>query len=340
MRRLYRRRRIAVVLSAVALVAVVLLTLRGEGRQAADAQGTGSEEDAAAPPPELPGGGRELFPEHRVVSFYGAPQADELGELGIGTPASAVRRLREQAKPYETEERPVLLALELIATIADASPGEDGLYQTRQEPAVVRKYLTAAREAGALLVLDIQPGRSDFMSEAKALRRFLDEPDVGLALDPEWRMGPDEVPGQTIGSVEAAEVNRVAKYLGRLVERHNLPEKLLLIHQFTGDMIVNREELKAPPGVDLTLNVDGVGGPSLKRKKYRELVRLDSRERPGDASPAGAGAGDGGAGNRPGGGASLRFPVGFKLFYEEDTDLLSPEQVLGLSPPPDLVIYE
>ena len=299
----------------------MLVALRGGG-EANDAAGAGAEDEATA---ELPGGGRELFPARRLVSFYGAPQDDALGTLGVGTPAEAARRLREQAEPYATDERPVLPALELIATIADAAPGADGLYQRRQEDGVIRDYLRAARAEEALLVLDIQPGRSTFMREVRAYREFLEEPDVGLALDPEWRMGAEEVPGQTLGSVDAAEVNEVARYLSGIVEGEGLPEKLLLVHQFTTDMIRNRQDLEAAPGVALTLNADGFGDQRLKRERYQRLVRLDSTdagERDSEAEP------------------TLRFPVGLKLFYEEDSNLLSPAQVMRLSPPPDVVVYE
>ena len=86
--------------------------------------------------------------------------------------------------------------MELIAVVAAAHPGEDGRYNLRQPDSVIRRYLKAARKAKALLILDIQPGRSDFFTETKRLRKWLKEPDVGLALDPEWRMAPGEVPGQ------------------------------------------------------------------------------------------------------------------------------------------------
>ncbi len=61
---------------------------------------------------------------------------------------------------------------------------------------MIRRYLKAARKAKALLILDIQPGRSDFFTETKRLRKWLKEPDVGLALDPEWRMGPARSPAR------------------------------------------------------------------------------------------------------------------------------------------------
>ena len=48
----------------------------------------------------LPRGGRRMFPDFRVVAYYGAPQDKQLGELGIGTPAQAGRKLLRQAAPY------------------------------------------------------------------------------------------------------------------------------------------------------------------------------------------------------------------------------------------------
>src|ERR687892_1016271 len=58
---------------------------------------------------ELPRGGTSVHPQHRVIGFYGAPQADSLGELGIGSPASAAKRLRRQAKPYKRRSpQPIL----------------------------------------------------------------------------------------------------------------------------------------------------------------------------------------------------------------------------------------
>ena len=110
----------------------------------------------------------------------------------------------------------MLPALELIAVIANADAGQDGMYRARQPDAVIRRYLRAARRAKALLLLDIQPGRSDFFTEATRLEKWLSEPDVGLALDPEWRVGPGEVPGQVIGSVDSREVNATTAWLDEL----------------------------------------------------------------------------------------------------------------------------
>jgi hypothetical protein len=309
----YRRRRIIAVLLAVAVLAFALLLVRGIGGE--DGKSGGDRASAQATPtpkpPELPGGGRRLLPDRRIVAFYGAPQAAELGQLGIGSPASAARKLAKQARPYQRKSRPVLPAMELITVVAAAHPGEGGRYNTRQQPKIINRYLRAARKAKALLILDIQPGRSDFFTETVRLKRWLKEPDVSLAIDPEWRMGPGQVPGQVIGSVQAREVNATSAWLAKLVKQRNLPEKLFLIHQFTDDM-VDDTRLQARPGLAMVLNADGFGGQSIKKAKYHAFTRS-----PRDF-----------------------FHEGFKLFYREDSDLMTPRQVLRLRPPPDVVIYE
>jgi hypothetical protein len=308
-----RRRRLSALgaVGGVALLAGMAIGAgAGEDGGGRDRSARAAQGEEAPPPPQLPRGGRSIFPEHRVVAFYGAPQAAELGELGIGSPDSAARRLRRQAAPYARKTRPVLPAMELIATIANAHPGLDGMYRTQQPHSVIRRYLRAARRAKALLVLDIQPGHADFTDEVRRLDRYLREPDVGLALDPEWHT-PGAVPGTQIGSVSAEQVNAVSRHVSRIVREHNLPEKLFVVHQFTVDMVRDKQRVEQPGGLAVTMNVDGFGTRSAKLSKYR-LFTNDGK----------------------------KFNDGLKLFYREDTGLMKPRSVLALEPPPDLVVYE
>ncbi|GAA4941365.1 hypothetical protein [Actinomycetospora succinea] len=266
---------------------------------------------APSPPPrELPRGGRTIFPQHRVVAFYGTAGTDALGVLGEGTPDEAGERLEEVAAAFATPGRTVLPAMELIVTVANATPGLEGDYSTDITPDAARTYLDAARTRGQLLVLDVQPGTSDFLSAVRVWEPLLREPDVGLALDPEWRMAPGEVPGEVIGGVSAAEVNAVSAWLSAIVTDGDLPQKLFVLHQFTASMITEPEQLATPPGLAVVQHIDGFGAPENKRGKYAQL------RRPGQLHP------------------------GFKLFYDEDTPTLSPAETLGLSPPPDLVTYQ
>jgi hypothetical protein len=309
----YRRRRLVALATLTAvIVAVVVLAraLTGGGGPASSAAATATPTPTPTPPPQLPRGGREILPRYRVVAYYGAPQDPQLGVLGIGSPAHAVRRLERQARPYGRRSRPVMPALELLAVVAANSPGEGGRYNLRQPASIIRRYLREARRAKALLILDIQPGRSDFFTEAIRLRRWLKYPDVGLALDPEWRMDAGQVPGQVIGHVGAREVNATAAWLSQLTRRYDLPEKLFLVHEFT-DGMVPEAELKRPPDLAYVLNVDGFGTQTLKVAKYKGFM------------------------------AQARgFHRGFKLFYHEDTDTMTPREVMHLHPRPDVVVYE
>jgi hypothetical protein len=151
---------------------------------------------------------------------------------------------------------------------------------------------------------------TDFLAETRHLDRWLREPDVGLALDPEWHT-PGAVPGTTIGSVDAATVNAVARHVSAIVRERNLPEKLFVVHQFTPNMIAGKERVQRWPGLAMTMNVDGFGDRPNKLAKYHQFTH------------------DG-----------TRFHNGLKLFFREDTNLMRPRSVLGLRPPPDLVVYE
>jgi hypothetical protein len=313
----YRRRRIVAIVGAAvaaALLVFAITQLTGSGA-AEPATTAGADARAVATPKpkplvELPRGGRTILPDFRVVAYYGAPQDKQLGALGIGKPAQAAKKLERAAKPFARKSRPVLPAMELIAVVAAAHPGEGGRYNLRQPDSVIRRYLKAARKAKALLILDIQPGRSDFFTEAKRLRKWLKEPDVGLALDPEWRMAAGQIPGQVIGSVSAREVNATTAWLDQLLTRYKLPQKLLLVHEFTDDM-VPETQLKERKGLAYVLNVDGFGTQALKIAKYKGFA-----------------------------GQAKQFRRGFKLFYQEDQRMMSAAQVMRLSPRPDVVVYE
>ena len=307
-RRMYRRRRLA---AAGAAGALALLLVAG-GLLAFGGDGDGGPEASPEPrPAELPRGGRTILPGFRVVAYYGAPQDDELGVLGIGSASRAARRLERQARLYARPRPPVMPAFELIAAFVSGEAGEGGDHSTRQGHATIGRYLRVARAHRMLLVLDIQPGYAPFLQEVKALERWLREPDVGLALDPEWSVRPPVLPAQQIGSTDAATVNEVSRYLSGVVRENHLPQKLLVVHRFTRNMIQSEHELRRDPGVALVVNVDGFGDQPNKITKYREFTR-DLRR---------------------------RFN-GLKLFYHEDHNLMTPAQVLDLRPEPDLVVYE
>jgi hypothetical protein len=313
---MYRRRRRTALVIAVGVLLLLIWTISSIG-----GGGSGASADKAKPA-ELPRGGRVVLPRNRLVAYYGAPQHVELGALGIGAPSEAARKLLAQAEPYDRSDRPVLPVFELIASLAQAEPGTDGTYRLRQTPAVIRSYLDAVRQIKGLLILDVQPGQSTFAEEVKLLEPWLLQPDVGLALDPEWNVPAGQIPGKVIGSTNAATVNQISYYLARLRRLKNLPQKVLIVHQFTEGMVRDRDRLLDRPGVAIVHNIDGFGTADVKKNVYVQLVY------------------QGGAGTArrmpPGAG---RFN-GVKLFYKEDTGLMTPAKTLGLEPAPDVVVYE
>jgi hypothetical protein len=75
--------------------------------------------------------------------------------------------------------------------------------------------------------------------------------------------------------------------------------------------MVPERQIKERSDLAIVLNVDGFGTQSLKIAKYKDFTKQAT---------------------------GLRH--GFKLFYKEDTDTMTPAQVMRLQPRPDVVVYE
>ena len=266
-------------------------------------------------PKELPGGGRQLFPRYRLFGYSGYPGAPGQGRLGIGKLEDRMVEMAERGKAY-AGGREVMPVMELIATTVHARPGADGMYRSRVDDAIIERWLTKAREHDAMLLLNIQPGRADFIDELKHLERWLAEPDVGVALDPEWAVEKGQVPGRVYGRTSGAELNECAEFLAGIVEEHNLPEKVMLYHQLHLNIVRKESALKEHPGVVLIKSIDGIGSPGAKVATWERIIETT----PEHVHP------------------------GFKLFYLEDKKtggrLMTPKEVLALDPEPEYVLFE
>ena len=271
--------------------------------------------EAATSGTGLPGGGQLVLPGRMLVALYGSPGTSSLGVLGEQDLEASIRRAEDVARPYEDlVDVPVVPTFEIIVTVASSEPGPDGNYSTELDMEELRPWVDAAGEAGVYVVLDLQPGRTDFLEQAKRYRSLLEEPHVGLALDPEWRLRPGEVHLQQIGSVGIEEVNRVVTWLADLTREAALPQKLLVLHQFRLSMLRDREGLDTSRDeLAVMVHADGQGGQGAKQETWRAL-RQDA--------PKG-------------------IFWGWKNFYDEDEPMLTPEQtVADVDPRPDLVSYQ
>lgn len=264
-----------------------------------------------APRATLPGGRARVFGDDRfLVAYYGTAGTGSLGVLGEDAPDRMDARLTRAASAFRTSRQRVQKVYELIVTVADGVPGPDGDYSHDIPRQAVRDYIAAAHRHGALVVLDLQPGRADFLTVARRWAWALQDPWVGLALDPEWRMGPDGVPGQVIGSVRSAEVNRVSSWLAGLAAQRRLPEKLFLLHQFRREMITTPGRIARRRGLAMVQHVDGYGTPQQKRSTYAAVAR------------------------------PRQFTMGFKLFYDEDVPMMGARAVRRLRPTVRFVSYQ
>lgn len=266
--------------------------------------------DSSGPPRTLPGGRSKVFDGHFLVAYYGSPQSTRLGVLGESTPDAMTARLRRAGRPFATKDRKVQPVYELIVTVVDARPGRGRDYSHDIPKRYVRQYIRAAHRHGALVILDLQPGRSDFLTVAKRWEWALKDPWVGIALDPEWRMRKHQIPARVVGSVDAREINRTSAWLAALVRRERLPEKVFMLHQFKPSMIRRIHAVKPRPGLAMVQHIDGFGPPRAKLATYHRVAR-------------------------PG-----QFTMGYKLFYDEDRPRQKPADVLRIRPKVRLVTFQ
>lgn len=270
--------------------------------------------DTAATGVLLPGGGQVLFPGRRMVALYGHPGSSVLGSLGEQSVSAAIARAKRVAASYSAlVKEPVIPTFEIIATVAAAGAGSDGNYSNESSIAHLRPWVDAAKKAGVYVVLDLQPGRTDFLTQAKRYEVLLREPHVGLALDPEWRLKPDEIHMVQIGSVSADEINKTSAWLAALTREHKLPQKVLMLHQFRLDMITNRANVvTSHDELKIIIHADGFGTTPQKFNTWRAMHI-----------------------NPP---ANVWW--GWKNFYDEDRPTFTPSQTVAVKPSPVFVSYQ
>jgi len=223
---------------------------------------------------QLPGGGFSILsedPMRRYVAFYGFPGTDDLGALGEQDGEATIERMQPFLDAYEGDGAQTIPTFEIIVTVASAGAGSDGNYSYEWPIDAFDDLFETAEQHDAYIVLDLQPGRSDFLTQAKKYEELLLLPHVGLALDPEWRLGPDQVHLQQVGSVHSSEVNEVINWLADLTRDNGLPQKMLVLHMFKTSMIEDREILIDRPELQVVMQMDGDGTEAQKDVTWGKL---------------------------------------------------------------------
>ena len=266
-------------------------------------------------PEALPGA---IFPQKRIVAYYGNPQSRKMGALGEFPKEEMLKRLKEESDRWLAADpsQPVQPALHLIAVVAQGEPGKAGKYRMIMPDAIVNQVYGWAKEANAILFIDIQTGHDDIRSILPRFEWLLKNPDVHLGIDPEFNLiSSRKIPGTKIGTYDAADINYASGFLADLVRKYNLPPKVFVVHRFTRNGVTNARSIRLRPEVQIVMNMDGWGAPWLKRDSYKDYVVAEP----------------------------VQY-TGFKLFYHNDTKkgdpLLTPQEVLRLNPKPLYIQYQ
>ncbi|RQW83888.1 MAG: hypothetical protein EHM79_15040 [Geobacter sp.] len=266
-------------------------------------------------PALLPG---SILPRKRILTYYGNPLSKRMGALGEYETKDMLRRLMAEAKRWSDADPPLPVqpALHLIAVVAQGEPGKAGKYRMVMPDEIVNKVYGWAKGANCLLFIDIQTGHEDIRTLLPRFEWILKNPDVHLGIDPEFNLvASKKIPGTKVGTFDASEINYVSGYLKDLVKKYRLPPKVLTVHRFTRKGVTNYRNIILRPEVQIVMNMDGWGGPHLKRASYKDYIVAE--------------------------------PVqysGFKLFYNNDTKkgdpLMTPKDILRLNPKPVYIMYQ
>ncbi len=258
-----------------------------------------------------------LLPFKRVVAYYGNFYSKRMGVLGEYPPDKMLAMLAEQSAAWAKADpsTPVVPAVDYIVVAAQSKPGKDGMYRMRMPKGQIEKALGLAERIHGLLFLDVQPGWSSVQSELPRLEPYLKRANVELALDPEFALVSGRRPGAYIGTMGAGEINYAARFLARIARENHLPPKILVVHRFTQRMLTDSHAIRPLGEVQIVIDMDGFGSPVLKRSTYGAYVA-----------------------SQP-----VQF-TGFKLFYKNDVkvggQLMTPREVLRLSPQPSFILYQ
>lgn len=266
---------------------------------------------------QIPGGGFHILPEgeqRRYLAYYGHPRTTALGVLGEQGPAQTLEKMQEFIAEYAGDGSEVIPTFEIIASVASAGPTDDNDHSYEWPPDTFDPWIEFAAANDMYVVFDLQSGQDEFLSQAVQYEELLKLPFVGLALDPEWRLTDGQAHLEQVGSVGAAEVNEVITWLADLVRDNGLPQKMMIVHQFTTSMIRNRQNLIERPEIQLIVQMDGDGSQPQKDGTWRQLHE---------------------------GAADVHWSWGWKNFFDEDEPgPPSPEDTMGKVPSPVYVSYQ
>ncbi len=258
-----------------------------------------------------------ILPFKRIVAYYGNFYSKGMGVLGEYDTPTVIAKLQSEMARWQAADptTPVIPAIQYIAVTAQGSPQPDSTYRLRMPDSQIQKAIALARQVHGIAILDVQVGDSSLQAELPRLAPYLKQPDVHLAVDPEFSMH-NQKPGTVIGTMSSADINYAINFLDQIATENNLPPKILVVHRFTEDMVTGYRNIKPTENVQVVMDMDGWGFGAKKINTYHQVIQSEP----------------------------VQF-TGFKLFYKNDlkppsTRMLTPQEVLSLQPAPIYIQYQ
>ncbi len=250
-----------------------------------------------------------------IVAYYGRPKAAYMGIVGRYSKEEIITRVKATAGSFQAiaNKKTVVPALYLIYGTCQPQ-GEIGYMSDK----MTHEYIQYALDEGTLIILDHQIGRHTLKEAVDRLLPYLAYPNVHIALDFEWRTAN---PMKEIGFVRGEELNWIQEYVQDYLSKNGIGgKKYIIFHQFTKSMLRNPSVVSSGfTRVGLIHCTSGWGSPDKKSATHSLNAKI------------------------------TQIPLkGFKLWYyysdkpgiHFDNPLMTPKEVLALSPAPVLVIYQ
>ncbi|HLY32327.1 MAG TPA: hypothetical protein VKQ36_14960 [Ktedonobacterales bacterium] len=264
---------------------------------------------------------RISVPHNRLLLYYWLTGDNGIGYpqyLGASNDTDLLAKIQQQSAVYQQLDpsHPVVSALDLVDPIIEpCSPTYAPYYNHAPNPSVIQHYITLAQQQHMLFFLDVNPGWEPVGQIVNQLWPYLQQPNVELAIDPEFDFVTSHAcygPGN-VGQAFASEINPVIDRLSALVASGKLPPKMLVLYIWQWNMLPDWQSITLKPGVTVMTCVDGVGIPKDKIAEYNDFGAVKG----------------------------IQYPA-FKVFYNEPMEqpVMTPQQVLGLQPPPVMVEYQ
>ncbi len=265
--------------------------------------------NAARPPVNAsPGNPQPYLSRYQMIAFYGSPWGRALGILGNYPRKQMTSYINGLIAEYQPlDSRHAMCTYHMVTTVANANPPE---YRHVVDLPTIEVWIASSDIYECGNILDIQPGRVTIQEEFERIKHFLYHPHTQLAIDPEFDMTDEQIPGISVGQTPAADINWVQGELQKIAMETGV-NKVLILHQFKDSMLPDKQNIQNYPNVELVIDSDGTFRTDVKMKNYWQYA----------AEPA--------------------FEYGgIKHFFVYDDYLLTPEQTMSLSPRPAVIIYQ